>query len=78
MKFKENIISEISNGKLNKAIQIIKSEPSQDLPNELILICYDYHSLKMLVGLGQLKKEEESLEHRRLILRILRFLDDSS
>jgi len=77
MKFKESIISEISNGNLNNAIKVIKSEPSHGLSKELILICYDYYSLKTLINLGQLKKEDEYLEHRRLVLRILQFLNDS-
>jgi len=75
--FKENIINAISNGNLNKAIKIMKSKSNNDLPKELILICYDYHSLKTLINLGQLKIEEETFEHRRLVLRILEFLNGS-
>jgi len=77
--FKAQVLSEIKLGKLPAAIkaisEILNSIQDKELRKMLLIICYDYHKLRVEVTKGLLHKEEEAIQQSKIINRIIELFD---
>lgn len=69
------LLEKIITGDLNLAIDMIVSEihvlENHKSKLSLSLICYDYHDLKEQINRGIITKEDEFLERRKIVNRLL-------
>ncbi len=74
-RLKARVLLEIELGKLPDAIKTIRKGSSsikdKELSETLLIICYDYHKLRIEVVKGLLHKEEDAIQQRRIIHRIM-------
>lgn len=56
---------------INMIVKQIHQFASKDLKISLCLICYDYHYLKGQINKDIIKKEDEFLERRKIVNRLL-------
>jgi len=60
---------------IDAAIQVIRNDvttiQNKELKHSLILFCYDFNRLKKQINKGIIKKEEEFLEERKIVDRLL-------
>ena len=60
---------------IDAAIQVIRNDvttiENKELKHSLILFCYDFNRLKKQINKGIIKKEEEFLEERKIVDRLL-------
>jgi len=79
-KLKAQILSEIESGKLADAITTIRTNVNsiqdKELRNTLRIICYDYNKSRSDVIKGLLNKDEEAIQRRKIINRILELFDN--
>jgi len=79
IKIKNEILTEIANGNLDRAIHLIVDNIiTQKNDIELILICFDYNSLVKKESRGIIKFDDELNEKRKIIIRIFNYFVDSS
>jgi len=74
-RLKAQVLLEIKLGKLPDAIKTIRKGSSsiqdKELNEVLLIICYDYHKLRIEVVKGLLHKEEDAIQQRKIIHRII-------
>ena len=60
---------------IDAAIQVIRNDVTtiedKELKHSLILFCYDFNRLKKQINKGIIKKEDEFLEERKIVDRLL-------
>jgi|GEM_PF-5766669 len=71
----DTLLESISRCQLDVTIQIIMSQirmvDNKDTKVALILFSYDFHRLKKQINLGIIDKEDEFLEERKIVYRLL-------
>lgn len=79
-RLKAQVLLEIESGKLAVAIKAIKtginSIQDKELRDIFRIICHDYHKWRLDVIKGLLNKDEEAIQRRKIINRILELFDN--